>query len=156
MDPMDQRNRQSWLEKTIKEAQERGLFDNLDGTGRPINWEDESLVDKEWAMAFRIMREQGFAPEWIELHKEISAELKQARETVLRTWKWRQERAPAARGDQRRNIDTEWQRARAAFTESIAELNAKIDHFNLLVPIPRLQKAKLALDEELLALGIVQ
>ena len=151
---MEQDNRQTWLEKAIKEAQEKGLFDNLQGAGRPIDWTDESLIDDEWAMAFRIMREHGFAPEWIELHKEIGAELRTAREAVLRSWTWCQERRPGAREAQRRYVDAEWQRARATFAASLAELNAKIADFNLKVPIPGLQKLKLDLAGELAALGI--
>ncbi len=151
---MESNSRRNWLEKAIQEAQERGLFDNLEGAGRPINWEDESLVDKEWLMAFRIMREQGLAPEWVELHKELGEELNKAREAVLRAWRWRQERIEGARGEQRRYVDGEWQRAREAFAQTIAELNAKIANFNLIVPIPSLQKFKLDLAEELTALGI--
>jgi DnaJ family protein C protein 28 len=145
---------ESWIDRTIREAQERGLFDNLRGAGRPINWEDESLVDEEWLMAFRIMREHGFAPEWIELHKEIGAELKTAREAVLCAWQWRQERLEGAREQQRRSIDAEWRRAREAFAEVIAELNAKIADFNLMVPVAQLQRFKLDLAEELAGLGI--
>ena len=151
---MDPTSFQNWLERTIQEAQERGLFDDLEGAGRPINWEDESLVDEEWLMAFRLMREHGFAPEWIELNKEIGAKLKKAREAVVRAWDWRQERLPGAREGQRRYIEGEWRRARAAFAETVAELNAKILDFNLVVPIPGLQKFKLDLDQELAALGI--
>lgn len=151
---MDQSSLQSWVDRMIREAQEEGLFDNLEGAGKPINWEDESLVDADWVMAFRIMREHGFAPEWIELHKQIGDELKTARETVLRAWQWRQERLPGVRGQQRRYIDAEWQRARSAFSEAIAELNAKIADFNLKVPIAQMQKFKLDLDEELTALAI--
>lgn len=151
---MESNSRRNWLEKAIQEAQERGLFENLEGAGRPINWEDESLVDKEWLMAFRIMREQGLAPEWVELHKELGEELNKAREAVLRAWRWRQERIEGARGEQRRYVDGEWRRAREAFAQTIAELNAKIANFNLIVPIPSLQKFKLDLAEELTALGI--
>jgi hypothetical protein len=132
-----------------------GHFDNLEGTGRPINWEDESLVDEEWAMAFRLLREQGFAPAWIELHKEISKELEQARQAVLRSWRWRQERlARGPRENERRYTEAEWRRARAAFAETVAELNAKISDFNLQAPVVRLQKFKLDLGRELVALGI--
>lgn len=151
---MDWSQREKWIDRVIREAQERGFFEDLEGVGRPINWEDESLVDDEWALAFRLMREHGFAPEWIELHKEISTELKKAREAVLRAWGWRQERRSSARESQRRYLDVEWRRARTAFAETLAELNFKIADFNLKVPIARLQKFKLDVGEELAALGI--
>jgi hypothetical protein len=151
---MERGSWQSWIDRAIEEAQERGLFDKLAGAGRPINWDDESLVDEEWLMAFRIMREHGFAPEWIELHKEIGEELRKAREAVLRAWQWRQERLPSAREQQRRYIDAEWRRARDAFAEVIIELNVKIADFNLMVPVAQLQKFKFDLEEELAALEI--
>jgi hypothetical protein len=151
---MDQSSRQSWFEKTIREAQGRGLFDDLEGAGRPINWEDESLVDEEWVMAFRIMREHGIAPVWIELHKEIGAELEKAREVILRAWRWRQERWPGARESERRYVEAEWRRARVVFAEAVAELNKKIADFNLQVPIPRLQKFKLDVAQELADMGV--
>ena len=105
-------------------------------------------------MAFRIMREHGFAPEWIELHKAIAEELKNARAAVVRTWRWRQERLPGARAGQRRYIDSEWRRARTDFAQTIAELNAKIADFNLMVPVADLQKFRLDVNEELAALEI--
>jgi DnaJ family protein C protein 28 len=151
---MERKSWQSWIDRAIEEAQEKGLFDNLAGAGRPINWDDESLVEEEWLMAFRIMREHGFAPEWIELHKEIGAELKKAREAVLRAWQWRQARSPGAHEQQRLYIDAEWRRARQEFAEVIVELNVKIADFNLMVPVAQLQKFKFDLAEELAALGI--
>jgi hypothetical protein len=42
----------------------------------------------------------------------------------------------------------------AAFEESVAELNAKIADFNLMVPNVNLQKLKLNVAEELAYLGI--
>jgi hypothetical protein len=145
---------ENWFERTIREAQERGLFDNLEGRGRPINWEDESLIDDEWLMAFRIMREHGFAPQWIELHREIGQELNAARQRALQSWHWYQERLSAARGEQRRYIGGEWGRARAAFVETVAELNKQISDFNLMVPIVSMQKFKIDPEQELAALGI--
>jgi hypothetical protein len=151
---LDESTRQKWIDRVIREAQGKGLFENLEGEGRPINWEDESLVDQDWLMAFRIMREHGYAPEWIELHKEIGEELKRAREAILQAWLWRRERLERSGEMDRRYIEVEWRRARAGFSDAITELNAKITDFNLLVPITGLQKFKLNFAEELAALGI--
>ncbi len=150
---MGARKHQTWLEQVIQDAMQAGQFDNLPGAGKPIDWEDESMVDEGWAMAYRIMREQGFAPAWVELHKEIVAEIQTARQAVLRSWLWRQERLSAQPHEsQRRYVEAEWQRARSAFAETIAELNAKISAFNLQVPLARLQKFKLDAAQELAAI----
>lgn len=103
-------------------------------------------------MAFRLMREHGFAPEWIELHKEIEAGLEKARAAVRRAWTWRNARLAGAREAERRYVEAEWKRARAVFAEAVAELNAKIAEFNLVVPILRMQKFKLDVAEELATL----
>ncbi len=152
---MNQDKRRHWIEKTIQEAMDAGLFDDLEGAGQPINWEDESLVDDEWVMTFRIMREGGFGPAWIELHKEIGAELERARQAVLGSWRWRQERlGESVRESERRYVEAEWRRARTAFAEALAELNNKIADFNLMAPVARLHKFKLNVAQELAGMGI--
>jgi DnaJ family protein C protein 28 len=151
---MDGNSWESWVERAIQDARDRGVFDNLEGEGRPINWADDSLVDEEWAMAFRLMREHGFAPDWIELQKEIRAELEKARIAVLNAWLWQRQKLAGAQETQRRYIDSEWRRARAQFTSTITELNGRIADFNLIVPIAHLQKAKIDAQQELAALGI--
>jgi hypothetical protein len=150
---MEARERRIWIDKTIQDAMEAGHFDNLPGAGKPINWEDESLVDEDCLLAFRIMREQGFAPAWVELHKEIVAEIGTARQALLRSWLWRQEQLVGGlRESQRRYVEAEWQRAYTAFAETVAELNAKISDFNLQAPVARLQKFKLDAAQELAAI----
>jgi hypothetical protein len=74
--------------------------------------------------------------------------------SVLRAWQWRAERLVGVRESERRYIEREWQRARNAFVETVAELNVKIAEFNLIVPIVNLQKLKLSVADELAALGI--
>lgn len=145
---------ESWIDKQIRQAMEAGQFDDLEGIGRPINWQDESLIDEAWLVAFRLMREHGFAPQWIELHKEIQAELEKAQQAVTRAWSWRQEQSVGASGSQLRSIDAQWARARATFVRTVAGLNKKIGDFNLQVPVVSLQKFKLDVENELAKLGI--
>ncbi|MDR1776613.1 MAG: DUF1992 domain-containing protein [Desulfovibrio sp.] len=59
-------------EKRIAEAQERGEFDNLPGSGRPLPDEDMSLVPEELRMAYKILRNAGCLPPEIEEQKEIN------------------------------------------------------------------------------------
>jgi DnaJ family protein C protein 28 len=151
---MDQNTSESWVERIIQQARDRGMFDDLAGKGRPIDWADESLVDDEWIMAFRLMREHGFAPEWIELQKEIRAELDAARDAILAAWQRREQRLNQARDEQRRHIESEWQLARRRFADAVSELNARISDFNLIVPLAHLQKAVIDVEDELAQLGI--
>lgn len=64
----------SHVDKMIREAQARGVFDNLPGTGKPLNLDDENPYNVEWVSAFRLVKNAGAAPLWIELDKEIRQE----------------------------------------------------------------------------------
>lgn len=62
---------QGLIEKRIKEAQERGEFENLPGKGKPLNLEDDSNVPEELRIAYKILKNAGYLPPEIELKKEI-------------------------------------------------------------------------------------
>jgi hypothetical protein len=66
---------ESWggyVERTIREAQERGEFDNLPGAGKPLDLEENPFAG-EWQSAFRIAKNAGAVPLWVELDREIRA-----------------------------------------------------------------------------------
>jgi hypothetical protein len=83
---------ESVTERLIREAQERGEFDDLPGHGRPLP-HDENPYAGEMALAFRMLRNAGAAPPWVEANKEIQrldSELQRlferARGAPERTW----------------------------------------------------------------------
>lgn len=58
-------------ERKILEAQARGEFDALPGTGQPLELDDDPLVPEEVRVASRILRNAGFVPPEIETRREI-------------------------------------------------------------------------------------
>ena len=62
---------ESWIDKQIREAQERGDFDDLPGTGKPIPNRNE-LYDENWWLKQWIEREQitGMVPTSLKIRKE--------------------------------------------------------------------------------------
>ncbi|GAB7193443.1 DUF1992 domain-containing protein [Kineococcus sp. NUM-3379] len=48
---------ESWVEKQVREAAERGEFDNLPGAGKPLRDLDTPLTGEEWAA--RMARREG-------------------------------------------------------------------------------------------------
>ena len=73
---------QKWedlAERRIRAAQEEGAFDDLPGRGQPLTLEDNPLAG-DMQTGFRLLKNAGFSPEWIELDKEIRAELEALRE----------------------------------------------------------------------------
>jgi hypothetical protein len=62
-------------ETRIKDAMEAGAFENLAGTGRPLPALDQDgLAGNNW-MAFRVLRNGGLLPSWLDLAKEIERDL---------------------------------------------------------------------------------
>lgn len=58
-------------EKRIKEAMERGDFDNIEGKGRPLVYEDDSFIPPDLRMAYKILKNAGFLPPELQDIKEI-------------------------------------------------------------------------------------
>jgi len=62
---------QDLIERKIKEAQEKGDFDNLPGKGKPLKLEDDSGVPEDLRMAYKILKNADCLPPELELKKEI-------------------------------------------------------------------------------------
>ena len=62
---------QELIERRIREAQERGDFDNLPGKGEPLKLEDDSHVPEELRLAYKILKNANCLPPELALQKEI-------------------------------------------------------------------------------------
>ncbi len=60
---------ESWIDRQIREAQERGEFDNLPGAGKPLQLDD----DPDWWIKAKIAREnlQPLLPTPLALRREV-------------------------------------------------------------------------------------
>src|SRR6185436_4229777 len=52
-----------------------GVFDRLQGEGEPLDRREDPFEDPALRMAHRLLRNNGFAPAWIEESREIEAEI---------------------------------------------------------------------------------
>jgi hypothetical protein len=59
------------VEERIKKAQKDGAFDNLDGTSKPLKFEDQN-VPEELRLAHKILKNSGFLPPEVEIRKKIN------------------------------------------------------------------------------------
>ncbi len=140
---------ESWIDQQIREAQERGAFDNLPGKGEPLDLTPNPYAqDRE--LAFKILKDAGYAPEWIELDKAIRGRLERARAMLARRREWLGARLSelADRSDrwseaERQRMLTSWQKAVADFEEEIEAINREIVDLNLKVPSSRFQRSKI-------------
>jgi Domain of unknown function (DUF1992) len=63
-------------DRKIREAMDEGAFEHLDGAGEPLDLSENPFEDPAQHMAHRILRNNGFAPAWIEEGREIEAEIR--------------------------------------------------------------------------------
>jgi hypothetical protein len=66
-------------ERKIREAIEEGAFDHLEGTGKPLDLSENPFEDPSDRLANRLLKNNGFAPDWIAEAKKIAAESRQLR-----------------------------------------------------------------------------
>jgi hypothetical protein len=58
-------------EEKIRAALANGEFDNLPGSGKPLRLEDDSAVEPDLRMAYRLLKNAHCLPPEVELRKEI-------------------------------------------------------------------------------------
>jgi hypothetical protein len=94
---------------------DEGAFDNLDGTGEPLDLEENPYEHPALRMAHRILRNNGFAPDWIEEGKEIDREIGRLHAE-----------------DRQHNPE--------GYRSRVEALNRRIAAFNLKTPVPGTQR----------------
>lgn len=149
----------SWediVEEHISAAMERGEFEGLRGTGKPLKLEQDRLVPREHRLAYRIMRDNDVQPDWIMLKKQVEDQIKQARQHLfaasVRFAKI------MAEHDGQPGIESIKQRlaardlrdeAKAVFRERIQRINRLIKELNLKVPAAHLSEDAIDADQEI-------
>jgi hypothetical protein len=63
---------ESAIEQIIREGMARGEFDNLKGSGKPLNLDDYFNTPEDVRMGFSILKSNDFVPEEVERLKEIA------------------------------------------------------------------------------------
>ena len=61
----------SIAERKICESMEKGLFENLPGKGKPLDFESEAWIPEDLRVAYRVLKNAGHIPHELELRKEI-------------------------------------------------------------------------------------
>lgn len=129
------------IDRLIRESMERGEFDDLPGSGQPIDLSENPYEAPELRTVHRLLRNAGFAPAWIEERKDIDSEYQQCY-AILR-------RAKALYGSGERSAQAEWERAKREFCERVDELNERIRFYNLKAPAAVFHRKIIDVDEVL-------
>lgn len=111
------------IEEQIRDAQQKGEFDDLANQGKPLDFnDDETAFEGDLKMAHHILKNADALPFWIELDKEIHARQEYCRDILEHL---RSATSPAIR---RKLI--------ADYREEAKSVNDHILHFNCICPAP--------------------
>jgi len=138
------------IEDQIRRAQEEGLFDDLNGKGKPLRLDQNPHEDPDWRLAYHVLRSSGYSLPWIEELREIESELEKVRQSLANAWEWRCVAMEKPRSDNQ--VQREWERAQVRFRDDITRLNQRINDYNLTVPSERFQRHLINSDDEIDAL----
>lgn len=58
-------------EERIKAAIDKGDFQNLEGQGKPLEMEDDSLIPEDLRMSYKILKNSGHVPPEVQADKDI-------------------------------------------------------------------------------------
>lgn len=59
-------------ERRIREAQIQGEFDNLPGSGRPLQLDDDALIPEDLRAAYRVLKNAGYVPPEVEALRDVN------------------------------------------------------------------------------------
>lgn len=138
------------VENQILKAQQEGKFDNLPGAGKPLQLEENPFEPADMRMAYKILKDNDFAPFWIELGKEIDADLERFWKEVdyFRRYTLMMNDQPSESPALKR-----FERKKADFycecRLSLEKINKKILDYNLHCPTYRLGRPHLLIEDEI-------
>lgn len=135
------------IDEIIQQAMRAGAFDNLPGKGKPLDLDENPHLDPEWQLAYHLLKQNGFAPDFIEKRQAIEVGLANARQSLMRTWVWRG--SSIQDGKDRDPVEAEWGKAKAIFRKTTDELNKQIHSYNLSIPTPTLFRQKIDFENEM-------
>jgi len=119
------------VEDLIVESMANGEFDNLSGAGKPLpNRVDYNpYTDFTTHKINQILVETGFAPEWVQLQKDIREMKEKIRNDMM---KFRQKLGPAPLTDEKRESWISF--CDQLKSDEVKTINKMIEKFNLIVP----------------------
>jgi hypothetical protein len=147
-----------WLaEKRIRKAIEEGYLSDLPGAGKPLPLEDDSLTPAHLRLAYKILRDNGLAPEWMLMGQELDRRRAHFLANVHRGVRAYQGALgdagrmadPKRAAERCQRIHAAWQTAHATFCEVAHGLNRQITTYNLKVPSGIPHKPYLDLQREI-------
>lgn len=132
---------QSHVDKEIEKAIGDGKSEHLPGAGKPLNLGNDPHVPDDMKLAYKIMKENDIAPEWIMMGKTLErkeADLHNRVKKAVDAYRRGQvdaKRAPAnMQAEYLQNVEKVWQAAQKTLAVLVDAYNNEILTYNLKVP----------------------
>ncbi|MFL5626264.1 MAG: DnaJ family domain-containing protein [Ktedonobacteraceae bacterium] len=126
-----------YVNEQIRDAQEHGVFDNLPGSGKPLNLSDDHYAGDK-AQGYHLLKSNGYAPFEIELDKEIRRDVGRMDAKLARVrhqgQSMRARRVPPF-ASEKRAYNAAVEKAADEYETALRELNSKILTLNLTAPV---------------------
>lgn len=130
---------EDYVGEQIRDAQARGEFDNLPGAGKPLSFLSEASFAGDKSIAYHLLKNNGYAPQEIELAKEIRTERERIETRLAKVRHQgrhlRSRRVPPF-ASEKRAYNATVEKAAAEYERVLRELNRKILTLNVSAPIP--------------------
>ena len=137
-----------WIEEKIRDAREKGLFDDLSGKGKPLPDRRNPFLPEEQQLAYDLLGDSGHTLPWIEEGKDIDARIEKARKLLQRRYRWYLAERDRRPGHELLSLEDVWRQYRRDFEAEVEAINASIRIYNLKVTVLSLQKNILIPEEE--------
>lgn len=143
----------SVIDELIRDAQERGEFDDLPGAGKPLQIDkNEYAGDNE--LAYKILKDNNFTLPWIANRNAILQDIERFRAKIERQWQLQGLSLQAlARSGRRELAQYRWRQLTDGLQTELDVLNKRIFDMNLTLPVRHLTVQKLILADELKRAG---
>ena len=147
---------QDLIDDLIEDGRRRGLFENLAGSGRPLDLE-ENLYEGSNRLANQLMKENDLQPAWMLSRNAVAARIDRLRGDIGLTWQRYGQRYQEAQGaDYHRALSIGWDEACRRWEATIVDLNREMTSYNLKRPSGMPEMFKLSLVEELKRAGALR
>lgn len=134
------------MDEQIRQAIQRGDFDNLSGKGKPLDLSQNPYEDPGWRTTYRILKENGYTLPWIETRRVIELDFESDTKSLRQSWDWRK---GAVGRRSMMHAEKEWQQAIQKFRDAVEKLNKRIRNYNLEVPANQFQRPQINAELEI-------
>lgn len=143
---------QELVEEQIRKARERGDFDNLEGTGKPLDFSENPFEPAEMRMINRMLKNGDFTPYWIQLGKDIDAATARITKEVTQFQRYCRDFEMETKHSEQAVM--RWAERKHLFylekRKQFEKLKKDILNYNLHCPTFRLGRANIEVDEEMM------